>query len=50
MYDDLKSQALPSEKERLIAMLLGELGNHVLSNSSKKAIEQALQYAMQGPM
>ena len=50
MYDDLKSQSLPSEKERLIAMLLGELGNHVLSGSSKKAIEQALQYAMQGPM
>lgn len=50
MYDDLKSQSLPSEKERLIAMLLGELGNHVLSASSKKAIEQALQYALQGPM
>ena len=50
MYDDLKAQSLPSEKERLVAMLLGELGNHVLSASSKKAIEQALQYAMQGPM
>lgn len=38
MYDDLKSQSLPSEKERLVVMLLSELGNHVLSASSKKAI------------
>ncbi len=31
MYDDLKAQSLPSDEERLVATLLGQIGNHVLS-------------------
>ena len=49
MYDDLKSQSIPSEKERRISMLLGELSNHHLSDSSKTAIEQALSVAIASP-
>lgn len=49
MYDDLKSQSIPSEKERRISMLLGELSNHHLSDSSKNAIEQALSVAIASP-
>ncbi len=36
MYDDLKAQSLPSDEERLVATLLGQIGNHVLS---KKDVE-----------
>lgn len=50
MYDDLKVQSIPSKKERLVAMLLEEMSDNSLSASSRKSIEQALQYAMQGPM
>ena len=50
MYDDLKVQSIPSKKERLVAMLLEEMSDNSLSTSSRKSIEQALQYAMQGPM
>ena len=49
MYDDLKSQSIPSEKERRISMLVGELSNHHLSDSSKNAIEQALSVAIASP-
>lgn len=43
MYDDLKSQSEPSEKEKLVTMLLDNLGSHALSKSSRKSIEEALQ-------
>lgn len=49
MYDDLKSQSEPSEKEKLVTMLLDNLGNHVLPKSSRKSIEEALQCAISSP-
>ena len=49
MYDDLKSDDSPSEKERLVAMLLGELSNHHLSEPDKEGIRRAIGYAVQSP-
>ena len=47
MYDDLKSQSMPSEKERLVAMLLGQLENPKVPPTTQDAIVDILATSLQ---
>ena len=47
MYDDLKSQSIPSEKERLVAMLLGQLDNPKVPPTTQDAIVDILATSLQ---
>lgn len=47
MYDDLKSQSLPSEKERLIGMMLGQLENPKVPPTTQDAIIDILATSLQ---
>lgn len=47
MYDDLKSQSLPSERERLIGMMLAKLENPKVSPTTQDAIVDILATSLQ---
>ena len=47
MYDDLKSQSVPSERERLIGMILGQLENPKVPPTTQDAIVDILAASLQ---
>ena len=47
MYDDLKAQSLPSERERLIGMMLGQLENPKVPPTTQDAIVDILATSLQ---
>jgi hypothetical protein len=47
MYDDLKSQSMPSEKERLVAMFLGQLETPKVPPTTQDAIVDILATSLQ---
>ena len=47
MYDDLKSQSVPSERERLIGMMLGQLENPKVPPTTQDAIVDILATSLQ---
>lgn len=47
MYDDLKAQSFPSEKERLIGMMLGQLENPKVPPTTQDAIVDILATSLQ---
>lgn len=47
MYDDLKAQSLPSERERIIDMMLESLGNSKVARTTQDAIVDILATSLQ---
>ena len=47
MYDDLKAQSLPNEKERIIDMMLESLGNPNVARTTQDAIVDILATSLQ---
>lgn len=47
MYDDLKAQSLPSERERIIDMMLESLGNPKVARTTQDAIVDILATSLQ---
>lgn len=47
MYDDLKAQCLPSERERIIDMMLESLGNPKVARTTQDAIVDILATSLQ---
>ena len=47
MYDDLKAQSLPSERERIIGMMLGQLENPKVPPTTQDAIVDILATTLQ---
>ena len=47
MYDDLKAQSLPNERERLIGMMLGQLENPKVPPTTQDAIVDILATSLQ---
>ena len=47
MYDDLKSQSVPTERERLIGMMLGQLENPKVPPTTQDAIVDILATSLQ---
>lgn len=47
MYDDLKAQSLPSERERIIDMMLEALGNPKVARTAQDAIVDILATSLQ---
>ena len=47
MYDDLKAQSVPSERERLIGMMLGQLENPKVPPTTQDAIVDILATSLQ---
>ena len=47
MYDDLKAQSLPSERERVIDMMLESLGNPKVARTTQDAIVDILATSLQ---
>ena len=47
MYDDLKAQSLPNERERIIDTMLESLGNRNVSRKTQDAIVDILATSLQ---